>query len=214
MAEMSMNKAIHRAVRRDLRRFLDATAHFPAGDRARAEELARAWENFHFELTYHHEGEHETAWPALEAVGVSPDLLATLDTEHDAMAAALTETASAMGTLRASASREDAAAAHASIERLEEVTVAHLDHEEAELEPVYQARRDSPEIKAMGKKFAKVSPARAGRYFAWLTDGAGPEEMASIRATVPAPVLKVITGIFGRGYRREIAPVWRGAGSW
>jgi hypothetical protein len=214
MAEMSMNKAIHRAVRRDLRRFLDATAHFPAGDRARAEELARAWENFHFELTYHHEGEHETAWPALEAVGVSPDLLATLDTEHDAMAAALTETASAMGTLRASASREDAAAAHASIERLEEVTVAHLDHEEAELEPVFQARRDSPEIKAMGKKFAKVSPARAGRYFAWLTDGAGPEEMASIRATVPAPVLKVITGIFGRGYRREIAPVWRGAGSW
>jgi hypothetical protein len=214
MAEMSMNKAIHRAVRRDLRRFLDATAHFPAGDRARAGELARAWENFHFELTYHHEGEHETAWPALEAVGVSPDLLATLDTEHDAMAAALTETASTMGTLRASASKEDAAAAHASFERLEEVTVAHLDHEEAELEPVYQAHRDRPEIKAMGKKFAKVSPARAGRYFAWLTDGAGPEEMASIRATVPAPVLKVIMGIFGRGYRREIAPVWRGAGSW
>jgi len=207
---MSMNKVIHRAVRRDLRRFLDATARFPAGNQARAEELAKAWDNFHFELTYHHEGEHETAWPALQAVGVSPELLTTLDAEHDAMAAALTETASAMGGLRASASAEDAAAAHASFERLQEVTVAHLDHEEAELEPVYQANRDSPEIKEMGKKFSKVSPARAGRYFAWLTDGAGPEEMSSIRATVPGPVLTIISGVFGRGYRREIAPVWRG----
>ena len=206
---MSMNKVIHHAVRRDLRRFLDATAAFPAGDRTRAEELARAWENFHFELTYHHEGEHETAWPALQAVGVSPELLATLDTEHDAMAAALTETASAVGTLRASASAEDAAAAHASFERLQEVTAAHLDHEEAELESVYQANRESPEIKEMGKKFSKVSPARAGRYFAWLTDGAGPEEMSSIRNTVPPPVLRIIMGVFGRGYRREIAPVWR-----
>ena len=110
------------------------------------------------------------------------------------MAAALTEAASAMGTLRASASAEDAAAAHASFEHLQEVTVAHLDHEEAELESVYQANRDSPEIKEMGKKFSKVSPARAGQYFAWLTDGAGPEEMASIRATVPPPVLRIIIG--------------------
>ena len=206
---MSMNKVIHRAVRRDLRRFLDATARFPAGNQARAEELAKAWDNFHFELTYHHEGEHETAWPALQAVGVSPELLTTLDAEHDAMAAALTETASAMGGLRASASAEDAAAARASFERLQEVTVAHLDHEEAELEPVYQANRDSPEIKEMGKKFSKVSPARAGRYFAWLTDGAGPEEMSSIRGTVPTPVLTIINGVFGRSYRREVAPVWR-----
>ena len=209
MADMSMNKVIHHAVRRDLGRFLDATAAFPAGDRTRAEELARAWENFHFELTYHHEGEHEIAWPALQAVGVSPELLSTLDTEHEAMAAALTEAASAMGTLRASASAEDAAAAHAAFERLQDVTVAHLDHEEAELESVYQANRESPEIKEMGKKFSKVSPARAGQYFAWLTDGAGPEEMASIRGTVPPPVLRIIMGLFGRRYRREIAPVWR-----
>ena len=143
MAEMSMNKVIHHAVRRDLRRFLDATARFPAGP-GRAEELSRAWDNFHAELTHHHEGEHETAWPAMLAVGVSPELLSTLDAEHDAMAAALTETASAMRTLRASASAEDAAAAHASFEHLQQVTVAHLDHEEAEIEPVLLAKKDTP----------------------------------------------------------------------
>ena len=154
MADMSMNKVIHHAVRRDLGRFLDATAAFPAGDRARAEELARAWENFHFELTYHHEGEHEIAWPALQAVGVSPELLSTLDTEHEAMAAGLTEAASAMGTLRASASGEDAAAVHAAFERLQDVTVAHLDHEEAELESVYQANREAPR----SRRWARSSP--------------------------------------------------------
>ncbi len=204
-----MNTVIHRAVRRDLTRFVDALGRFPAGDQQRAEELARAWENFHGELTYHHEGEHETAWPALQAVGVSPELLATLDTEHDAMADALTETASTMGALRASASAEDAAAAQASFERLQEVTVAHLDHEEGEIEPVYLEHKDSPPIKEMGKKFAKVSPARGGHFFAWLVDGATDEENAAIRSTVPGPVLTVLLGIFGRRYRREIAPAWR-----
>ncbi len=31
-------------------------------------------------------------------------------------------------------------------------------------------------MKAMGKAFAKVSPARGGRFFTWLLDGASPEE--------------------------------------
>ena len=79
MAEMSMNKAIHAALRRDLTRLLAALAAFPAGDRARAKELAVGWANFDNELTIHHEGEHEIAWPALTAVGVSDDLITELD---------------------------------------------------------------------------------------------------------------------------------------
>ena len=73
MAEMSMNKVIHGAVRRDLDRFVVALDHFPSGDRARAADLSRAWENFDEQLTYHHEGEHRIAWPALQKVGVASD---------------------------------------------------------------------------------------------------------------------------------------------
>ena len=204
-----MNKVIHRAVRRDLRRFLDATARFPAGNQARADELARAWDNFHAELTHHHEGEHETAWPALFAVGVDPELLATLDTEHDAMAAALSETAAAMGGLRVSASAEDAAAVHASFEHLQQVTVTHLDHEEAEIEPVLLAKKDTPELKAMSRTFRKAPPTRGGRMLAWLVDGTDAETRDALGAEIPTPVLLVMTRVFGRGYRREIAPVWR-----
>jgi len=43
MAEMSMNKAIHGAFRRDLTRFLGALDTFPEGDHARAGQLATAW---------------------------------------------------------------------------------------------------------------------------------------------------------------------------
>lgn len=209
MAAMSMNKAIHGAFRRDLDRFLTALGSFTDGDGTRAAQLGRAWDNFDHQLTRHHEGEHEIAWPALESMGVSPDLLAEMDAEHDAMAAALATTRSAMTVLRSSASGGDAAAARASFTELQAVTVTHLDHEEAEIEPIYQAHADSPEMKAMGRKFGKVSPSEGGRFFAWVTDGASAEESEAITGSVPGPVLMIIGGIFGRSYRRDVAPVWR-----
>ena len=94
-----MNKAIHGAFRRDLDRFIAALGAFQPGDRARAAQLGTAWANFDDQLTHHHEGEHEIAWPALQSVGVSPDLLGAMDAEHDTMAAAIAETRVAMSGL-------------------------------------------------------------------------------------------------------------------
>ena len=99
MAEMSMNKAIHGAVRRDLRRFVDALAAFPPGDTGRAKQLHTAWTNFADQLHHHHTDEHAIAWPALVAVGVPRDVISTMDEEHDAMAAALDEAGTAMERL-------------------------------------------------------------------------------------------------------------------
>ena len=209
MAEMSMNKAIHGAIRRDLARFGAALGSFPPGDAARAQQLARAWANFDDQLTHHHEGEHRVAWPALRRMGVDPGLLAAMDAEHDVMAAALADARAAVGALSRSPGAEEASTALAAIRALQEVTLAHLEHEEAEIEPVYLAKRDDPEMKAMGKAFARVSPARGGRFFTWVLDGASPEERAAVTSTVPGPVLSVLTAVFGRGYRTEVAPVWR-----
>jgi hemerythrin-like domain-containing protein len=208
MAEMSMNKVIHGAFRRDLDRFITALGSFRDGDQRRADELNTAWANFDDQLTHHHEGEHETAWPALQKVGVSTDLLATMDAEHDTMAQALVATRAAMAELARTPGREQADRARAAFEQLRAVTVAHLDHEEAELEQVYLDNSDDPVIVEMGKKFAKVSPARGGRFFAWVLDGASPDQRAAISGTVPGPVLKILTGVFGRGYNKNVAPVW------
>jgi hypothetical protein len=208
MGEMSMNKAIHGAFRRDLDRFVAALEAFTPGDRARATQLGTAWANFDDQLTHHHEGEHEIAWPALQAVGVSGELIEAMDAEHETMAAALTQTRTAMGALLRDPGAEQVATAKVCFERLRSVTVTHLDHEEAELEPVYQAKKDTPEIKAMGRAFGKTGLARGGRFFAWVLDGATPQERAGVTASVPAPVLSIIGGVFGRGYRKEVAPVW------
>ncbi len=204
-----MNRVIHAAVRRDLERFEEALAAFPAGDAQRASALHRAWRNLHGELTRHHESEHRIAWPHLEAIGVSHQLLQAMDGEHDAMAAALVDTAAAMAGLEEDPGAERAATALRSLRTLRQVTVSHLDHEEEELEQVYLTHQDTPEMKEMGREFGKVGPVVGGRFFAWLLDGAGPEERAAIASSVPRPVLGVINGVFGRSYRREIAPVWR-----
>lgn len=208
MGEMSMNKVIHGAFRRDLDRFIAALAAFQPGDRARAKGLGAAWANFDDQLTYHHEGEHEIAWPALESVGVSPELLKAMDAEHETMAAALTGTRAAMAEFLREPGADEAASAQAAFQRLRSVTVEHLDHEEAEIEPVYLAQRDTPELKAMGKAFGRTSPSRGGRFLTWVLDGAAPDERAAVRSEVPAPVISIIGGIFGRGYRRDVAPVW------
>jgi hypothetical protein len=209
MSEMSMNKAIHGAFRRDLDRFIAALSSFPSSDMSRARQLGTAWSNFDEQLTNHHEGEHTIAWPALRAVGVSQEILATMDAEHETMAAALAETRTAMGALARTAGAEESQVALAVFQKLKQVTDAHLDHEEVEIEDVYLTKRDSPELKAMGKAFGKVSPARGGQFFAWLLDGASPEERAAVAREVPGPVVFIIGGVFGRGYRRIVAPVWK-----
>lgn len=206
--QMSMNKVIHGAFRRDLARFVAALDSFPVGDQRRADELSTAWANFDDQLTYHHEGEHETAWPALAKVGVSAELLATMDAEHDTMAQALATARTAMADLVRTPGQVQVDAARDAFAGLRVAMVSHLDHEEAELEQVYLDHVTDPAIVEMGKKFSRVSPARAGRFFTWLLDGASPDEAAALRGTVPGPVLTIMCTIFGRGYRKNVAPVW------
>ena len=206
---MSMNKVIHCAVRRDLDRFRRALDSFSDGDRGRAAALHRAWENFDAQLTEHHEGEHEIAWPAMKAIGIPAPTIDTFDAEHSAMAADLATARAAMGRLRETASRSDADAAAVAMEQLQTSTVTHLDHEEQETEAPLTQHEGDPAIKEMGKKFSRrTGPAKAGIFFAWVQDGATPEQKAALRTSVPGPVLAVLAGVLGRRYTKEVAPVW------
>lgn len=206
---MSMNKTIHCAIRRDLARFRQALESFADGDKGRAADLHRAWQNFDEQLTSHHEGEHDIAWPALHAMGVADSTIQTFDVEHEAMATDLAAARGAMSRLKSSATRADADVTLAAMERLQETTVTHLDHEEAEIEDELTQRADHPAMKEMGRQFSRRSgPATSGTFFAWMQDGATPEEKSALRAHVPAAVLVLLGGPFGRRYRKEVASVW------
>ncbi len=205
---MSMNRAIHSAVRRDLHRFETALDAFRPGDRHRATQLATAWAYFADQLHRHHHGEHAIAWPALTSLGVSADLIGAMDAEHEAMAAAVADAGASMSALTRTQDEATLDGARTAFARLREVTVTHLDHEEAQTEPVYLAHHDSPEIKAMSRAFRREGASQGGRLFVWVLDGAGPEERATVSNGTPRPVLAAIAGIFGRDDRRNVAPVW------
>ena len=207
--QLTMNRVIHAAVRRDLDRLDGALGSMADGDRPRAQALDRAYRNLQTELTHHHEGEDTHIWPMLATVGVDRQLLDTMENEHHAMAEALTETRSAMATVAVSGSRADAAAARDSLRRTRDVTERHLRHEETELEPLLMAHTESPEWHAVEKKLRKQPLPVAGRFFAWLTDGMSDEHRAFLKQTVPTPVVTVLSRVFGRLYYKEVAPTWR-----
>ncbi|MGX5656820.1 hemerythrin domain-containing protein [Geodermatophilus nigrescens] len=211
MTAPTMNGLIHNAVRRDLDRLAAALEVWPEGDRDRAGRLGRAFANLRRELTHHHEGEDAHVWPFLAGTGVARDLLAEMEDEHAAMSVALAQTGDALDALARTGSAADAVAARSSVGRTREVVGAHLDHEEQELEPLLHGHEGTAEWRAVTGRLRHRSPADAGSFFAWLTDGISDGDRAALRATVPAPVTGVLARVFGRRYTRTVAPVWREA---
>src|SRR5690606_1185475 len=128
--DMTMNRVIHAAVRRDLDRLARALDRLADGDRARAADLQRAFAHLRLELTQHHQGEDSYIWPMLAGAGVDPELLAAMESEHHTMSDALADTDAAMARLATSGSAADATAARASVARTREVVEQHLAHEE------------------------------------------------------------------------------------
>ena len=205
-----MNRLIHRALRRDLARFDNALATFRDGDAERARQLSTAWANFERQLTWHHTGEHNIAWPTLREVGVSNDLIAQWDAEHERLAAALKTTSDAMQILQRTPSAANAASTREALATLQSVATEHLDNEEAALEPVYLSKKDDPRMKAMGRQFSRdLKPPAAGTFIVWLQDGATSEEKAALRQEIPGPIVTIFGRVFGGTYRRTVAPVWR-----
>lgn len=159
----SMNQLVHDAARRDFERLKAALSEVSDGDKSRAQDLDRAFVNLRDELTRHHQGEDRWIWPMLAHVGVNADLLATMESEHESMSAALAETGAAMGAFSATGSVTDAMAARDSVVRTQQVVKQHFSHEEEELEPVLIPHLDSPEWKAARRSSVASLPGSPDR---------------------------------------------------
>ncbi len=204
----SMNKVIHAAVRRDLARLGGALDEVTDGDRRRATDLGRAWRNLRDQLRHHHVQEDTILFPVVVHLGVDPALVEALEAEHQAMAEALDEIDSAMGSYATSASSADAADAADAVRRGTKVVDQHLAHEEGELEPLVRAHLETPEWQTAMRQLRKQPARQAGWFFAWVEDGASEEARAYLASEVPGPVRFILGRVFGRGYHRTVAPVW------
>lgn len=209
MATLSMNQIIHAAVRRDVARTEQALRALPEGDVSRARQLQQAWRNLVRELTHHHEAEDALVWPFLLSRGVDAELLGAMEGEHDAMKNALADAGRAIDRVVAEPIASRAQAAADAVSRSSVVINNHLEHEEQDVEPVMARFEDDAEWKALTKKLRPAALTDAGSALAWMQDGAGERELAGLRATIPAPVLMLVSRVFGRRYAREVAPTWR-----
>ena len=205
----TMNTVIHAAIRRDVARFDQALAAFPAGSQQRAEELARAWDNFAAQVRQHHEDEETIFWPAFEALGADKSLVTDLDGEHERMQGALTVADSVMREFRTAPTASNAEAVRAAISGLSAVLEQHFAHEERDLEPFAAGHRETPEIKQAQSTVRKAHKGVTGTFLAWLLDGADDAAKARLRKEIPPPVLFVISRVGGRRYNQQIASVWR-----
>jgi hemerythrin-like domain-containing protein len=204
-----MNTVVHAAFRRTIARFDGALGAFPDGSQQRADQLKRAWDFFEEELHHHHGYEEQYFWPALQHTDADLSSVAELDSEHDAMRAALTEATQAMTALQAQPTAAAAGSARTSVEHLADVLLHHLAHEERDLEPISAAYQDAPSMKAALTQVKKAHFTSMGNFVEWLQDGADASDLAGMRKELPAPVIFLFGKIAGRRYRREIAPTWQ-----
>ncbi|NYE38458.1 hemerythrin-like domain-containing protein [Nocardioides cavernae] len=208
-AELSMNQIIHAAVRRDVARTQQALRALREGDTARVHQVQVAWANLVRELTHHHEAEDEHVWPFLQSRGFDVGLMEEMEAEHVAMKTALRSVSASLQSLAAAPTAANAAAAADEVARAETVINGHLDHEERDVEALMDELKEDAEFKALTKKLRPQSTVDAANALAWMQDGAGERELSSLRATIPAPVVAVLTTLLARRYRREVAPTWR-----
>jgi len=205
----TMNRLIHRAVRRDLARFTDALQRFTPGDRARATALADAFSRFDTMLIHHHEGEERNLWPVIGDPGAGHvDDVAGLTTEHESIGAALATSRDAFGRLGTSASAADAGAATAGLAQLREAVDTHFAHEESEMRELCEAA-DPTALGAAFKKMGRdASPAEGMWFMQWVGEGLSGQDAAALNGIIPAPVRMISKVVAGRRYAKVQRAAW------
>jgi hemerythrin HHE cation binding domain-containing protein len=203
-ADLTIMLAAHAAFRRDLVRLARAAAFadLPSPDRRAA--VRAGWETFKRQLHLHHTAEDTVVWPALrQRLSHSEHAQSVLDAmeeEHkqiDPLLAAVDNSFADTGT-RGLGDATDA---------LVTSLTGHLSHEERDGLPLIGVALTVAEWRGVGFKIARVSGlSAAGEMFAWIADGAGPEQAAAAIGTLPPPARVIYRALWKPRYART--PRW------
>jgi len=209
--ETRMNGIIHAALRRDLDRtamVLDGTAQVSDG-RLRAIGTHAVW-LMHL-LHDHHTTEDEGLFPVMRRNNpAAADLLDEMETEHAAIAGAVTtlETAGR----RAEAGEPGAAdALRDAVAALRTVLDPHLVHEERDLVPLVAQSVGEDEWAVFEKSnTAGKKPPELAMQGHWMMDNLDPAGVAVVTSVVPAVPRFLMLRFLGGPYRRRREACWGG----
>jgi hypothetical protein len=199
-ADLTIMLGAHAALRRDLARLARAAAFADLPDPARRASVRAGWEVFKRQLHLHHTAEDSIVWPALrERLGHSVhalSVLSAMEEEHKEIDPLLAAVDEEFGDPHARALADVTGALTTSLS-------AHLTHEERDGLPLIGQALTAAEWRGVGLKIARRSGlSDAGEMFAWIADGADPEQAAAVVGTLPAPARLIYRAVWKPRYRR------------
>jgi len=204
-ADLTIMLAAHQALRRDLTGLARAAgdAGRPGPDRRAA--VARGWAVFQRQLHIHHTAEDELVWPALRdrlaASDAARSVLDAMEAEHQQIDPLLAEVNAAFdGPVPDGRRVADA------VDGLTMALHGHLAHEERDALPLIGSALTVGEWRAVGRKIGVQNLRRAPEMFAWMLDGAPPEQAAAATSQLPPPARVLYRAVWRPRFARH--PRW------
>jgi hypothetical protein len=203
-ADLTIMLAAHAAFRRDLTQLARAAAFADLPDPARRASVRAGWELFKRQLHLHHTAEDEIVWPALRERLPNSEraqsVLDAMEAEHQQIDPLL---AAVDGAFARADDGHRAGAIGDAADALARSLTGHLTHEERDGLPLIGEALTSAEWRGVGFKIVRKNGLSAGgEMFAWLADGADPDQAAAAIGTLPPPARLVYRAIWKPRYNR------------
>lgn len=215
--EIQQMKVIHRVMRREFAQLPDLIAGVRVGDTARARLLGDHLSLVLDMLHEHHEAEDELLWPVLEQrVPLEKDLIAVMETQHEAIGDAVDAVAAQVPAWTAEAGAAARDLLTDALRDLGPALTEHLDLEEDEVLPLIHDHLTVPEWLAPQKHAMKHGPktltGKLTLAYMVLQD-ATPRERAWFLGEMPAPARLLWRLMGSRRYDEHVRLVRVGASS-
>jgi hypothetical protein len=205
-ADLTIMIAAHTALRRDLQRLARAAAFVDLPDPARRASVRAGWETFKRQLHLHHTTEDTIIWPAMRSrlshSESAQSVLDAMEAEHQQIDPLLIAVDGAFARAE-EGHRNDARAIGDVTDALTTSLTGHLAHEERDGLPLIGVAFTADEWRSIGFKMARKNGLSGGaEMFAWLADGADPDQAAAAIGTLPPPARLAYRAIWKPRYER------------
>ena len=190
-ADLTVMLAAHEALRRDLTGLARAAAGAARSGPAQTEAVLRGWAVFQRQLHIHHTAEDELVWPALRERLAASDgaqsVLDAMEAEHQQIDPLLAAVSQAMDGARPDGAAQNGGHLADTVDVLTMALHGHLAHEERDALPLIGTTLTATEWRAVGRRIGLRNLRRAPEMFAWMLDGATPDQTAAATGQLPPP---------------------------